>query len=241
MRFSLSALVVLVMLSGLATGARAQETLTMGFDIRYGPLRPAEIAVHAQMDAETYSVRADVESTGIVGLIRDFHFRLATIGTRDDAGFDPQRFNGDINTGWHHSRVDLRYADGLPQVISLSPPVAQAEWALDPATQGGTVDPLTALFMLARPRARGALCGISVEMFDGRRRGRLSLAAPIADGASLRCAGVYRRVGGFAPEDMVSFDRLAFDVVFETDAEGLWHLMRGSTQTPYGRMRFRRR
>jgi hypothetical protein len=220
-----------------APAAGAQETLSMRFDVRFGPVRAADVRIEAEQDARRYRIRGTAESTGIVGLIRDFRFDLAADGTREGNVYRPAFFMGDIDTGWHETQVEMQYLAGVPTVLSLSPEDTVADWTLDAAAQTGTLDPLTALLALIWPGPRADLCGVTLDTFDGRRRGRLMLAAPMQEGADLVCAGLYQRVAGFPPEDMANYDRLHFTVVFETTGNGDWRLARAVTQTPYGRMR----
>lgn len=221
----------------IAPAVSAQEQWSMRFDVRYGPLRAARVLVDARQDARSYSIRGQAQSTGIVGLIRDFHFDLAADGARVGDAYRPAFFIGDIDTGWHETRVEMQYPGGVPRVLTLAPEEPVEHWTLDPTRQAGTLDPLSALLTLIRPRPRDELCGVTVETFDGRRRGRVSLAEPVEDRGALVCAGLYRRLAGFSPEDMADYDRMPFTVVFEQSDAGSWHLTRAVTQTPYGRMR----
>jgi hypothetical protein len=134
----------------------------------------------------------------------------------------------------------MHYSGGVPVIDRIAPAEPQNDWSLDAANQGGTVDLLTALFRAARPRPRDALCDWSLDLFDGRRRSRLTLGPIEGHRNSLTCAGEYRRLAGYPPEDLASYDHMPFRLTFEPGDAGNWLLTRIDTQTPYGRMRILR-
>ena len=72
------------------------------------------------------------------------------------------------------------------------------------------MDPLTAMFATLRDVAPGQECQVSLKMFDGRRATRLTLGGRQAAGDKVTCAGEYRRVAGFSPEDMAEKTRFPF-------------------------------
>jgi hypothetical protein len=103
----------------------------------------------------------------------------------------PQVYRGEV----HRSGVDTRSrvdyaADGA--VIGESTPPAMTPWPVTPALMRGTVDQLTALFMMERQLAARASCALTVAVFDGRRRYDLHFA----DGAPETIAVAGKRGAG---------------------------------------------
>lgn len=215
----------------LATEAR--------FEVRYGPFRPAEVTLSATGDAQSYAVEGHVASSGVVGLLRAFHFDLRAEGARDGDSLVPGRFAGDLDTGRRQHRVTMTYDAGVPRIEAIAPEEPPTGWTLDPATQGGTLDPVSALFLLAHAQP-DVPCDRVIDLFDGRRRARLQLEPARANARAAQCDGAYQRVAGYAPEELRDYRALPFTLTYRRDDDGLWQLTRIVTQTPYGRMRINR-
>ena len=111
---------------------------------------------------------------------------------------------------------------------------------VDPATQVGTVDPLTAMFATLRDVAPGRECGRSLKMFDGRRSSELRLGAPQTDGENVVCAGEYRRIGGFPPDDMAERTRFPFTLTYAPAGDRM-QVVEVAMDTLYGKARLVRR
>ena len=236
----LLALAVLALLLLSAPAARAQDAMMAAFEVRYGLFHIADIAVTANEDAESYEATGRVTGAGLVRYVRDFHFDLAVQGHRSGGTYAPSLYHGDADTGRRQVQVDMRYQQGAPEILRIAPPETPGPWSISAADQTGTDDPLTALFRVIRPRPREALCGWSVDLFDGRRRARLTLDPPQTEGDSITCDGTYQRVAGYSPIELADYTALPFALVFQSDTGEDWHLTRMVTQTPYGRMRILR-
>lgn len=228
---------LLVLLAVWPTMLMAGDDLTARFDVRFGPLRVAEIVIAATETGDAYAAAGRVTGAGLAGAFRDIHFDMAAEGRRDGPHLVPLTYREDVNTGRRASRVALRYVDGLPVVVSALPVRATRDWDIDPAEQPGTIDPMSALYRLARPRPLAELCNWSVAVFDGRRRSSLSLDVAEADGASLLCEGRYARIAGFPPEAMAERGVFPFTAEYRRLPDGDWRLTRVVAQTLYGRVR----
>ncbi|WP_071672850.1 DUF3108 domain-containing protein [Nioella nitratireducens] len=221
----------------LPHAALAQDIFTARYDVRFGPLRIAEIVLRASDTQSAYAVAGRVTSAGIAGAFRDIRFDLAAEGRRIGVAFLPLSYREDVDTGRRASRVSLVYPDGGPVLQSIIPAHAPQPWDVDPAAQGDTIDPMSALYRLARPRPLEALCDWSVAVFDGRRRSSLSVGPVEVESGRALCLGVYARIAGFPPEDMAERRDFPFVVEFSAEEDGRWRLTRVETQTLYGRVR----
>ena len=223
----------LLLTLGLAVPASALEAR---FEVRYGILHVADVTVSASEDAQSYAAEGHVVTAGLVGLLRSVHLDLSVQGRRQGETLDPQHYRGDVDTGRRQIQSELAYTDGVPRILALAPPEPAQPWDIDAADQGGTLDPMSALYSLLRPRPE-VPCGQVLELFDGRRHSRLRVDAAHVSGNDAQCSGAYIRVGGYSATELQDYQALAFSLDYRRDAGGDWQLTRIVTHTPYGRMR----
>ena len=221
----------------MPASALAQEDIIARYQVRFGPLRVADVMFQATETDSAYAAAGRVTSAGLAGAFRDIRFALSSQGWRDGTGPVPHFYREDVDTGRRVSEVEISYLSGIPSVQRIMPDPPPAAWDLSPEDQAGTLDPMSALYILARPRPLARLCDWSVAVFDGRRRSVLRLDPAETDGQDATCEGAYQRVAGFPPEDMAERRVFPFQATFTAMANGDWRLTRVETQTLYGRVR----
>ena len=229
-------LLVILILAAAPAAAQTQQE----FDVRFGALRVAQLILAVREEGASYALAGRAESTGMVAVFRRFRFDMAATGTRGAAGLASLSYREDIDTGRRASTVDMRWQGGVPVVDARSPDGPPEPWDIDPPEQTGTIDPLSALYSLARPRPEAELCNIALAVFDGRRRSALSLGPATVDGAGRICGGLYARVAGFSPEDMAERREFPFTARFASGPDGLWALTSVELQSLYGPVRILR-
>ncbi|MBF9030224.1 DUF3108 domain-containing protein [Rhodobacterales bacterium HKCCE3408] len=217
----------------IATGASAQ-TYRQDFDVRWNGLRVARLVLAVRDEEAAYALAGRAESTGMAAIFRSVRAEMSAQGSFDGDRPRPFAYSEDLDTGRRASTVTLSYRDGVPEIVARNPDGPPEPWDIDPADQSGTIDPLSALFSLVRPRAAEATCGWSEDVFDGRRRSRLMLgtAEPSADGIS--CPGLYERIAGFRPEELADRTDFPFRATFREGPDGLWVLTGIELQSLYG-------
>ncbi|MBF9034024.1 DUF3108 domain-containing protein [Rhodobacterales bacterium HKCCE2091] len=223
----------------MAAGVPAQ-TAQQEFDVRFGGVRVARLVLAAREDGGAYAVAGRAESTGMVAVFRSLRFDMEAAGRIDGERPVPASYAEDVDTGRRVSTVTLRFSGGRPVVDAITPADPPQPWDVDPAAQAGAVDPLSALYRLARPRLSDALCGWSEAVFDGRRRSDLVVGPPVPMAGGVACEGLYRRVAGFPPEDLAERRDFPFTAFFSETAEGRWVLTRVDLQSLYGAVRITR-
>jgi hypothetical protein len=228
---------LVLFLSLLPASAFAQADYTARYQIRFGPLRVAEAILQANETGDSYAAAGRVTSAGLAGAFREIRFDLASEGLIEASGLRPLAYREDVNTGRRLSEVALGYENGFPTILHALSLTDPGPWALDPARQSDTIDPMSALYMIARPRGFDALCDWSILVFDGVRRSSITLGPVVLGGEVARCAGAYRRLAGFSPEDLDERQVFAFNAEFSQMEDGAWRLTRVETQTLYGRVR----
>lgn len=211
------------------------------FDLTLRGVYAGSLSVSGAVEGKSYVVSGVLKSGGLVALLRKVRYDARSRGTVSGSGFTPARYEEDADTGKRKSQAVMEYVAGVPQVKTYNPPKPPREGAVDPASQGGTVDPLTATFAALRDQPEGAACNSKLTMFDGRRRSQVTLAKPVASGTGILCAGEYRRLAGFSDKDMAEKTRFPFEMRLEPTGDGKLRVVEVSMDTLYGKGRLKRR
>jgi hypothetical protein len=233
-------LLIAALVSFAAATAGAQTTHTGTFDLKLSGVPAGVVGFSAVEDGGQYSAAVEARSSGLVALVRDLSYDARATGRITERGFVPTRYQESANTGERQSRAVMEYVRGVPQVKSYDPPQERRSRDVDPATQGGTVDPMTAIYALLRDVPREEVCTLSVPVFDGRRASRVTTSGPKADGDRIVCAGEYRRIAGFSERQMREKARFPFSITY-APAGDRYRVERIAIDTLYGRATLDRR
>lgn len=227
----------------LALSPAMAEEVAGRFDLSLKGLRAGQLAFAATLEAGAYTASGDLRTTGLAALFRKVHYKAEAQGAwKGGLAFQPKLYREDADTGKRQSQAEMAYRAGVPQVKSYNPPRAPRPYDVEPGAMGGTLDPLTALIAVMAPVEREGLCGLKLKLFDGRRASQVVLApvkAP-SDGA-VECAGEYRRLGGFSPEDMAEKTRFPFRLTYRARDDGRWEVEEVAMETLFGPARLTRR
>ena len=225
-----------------AGGAAAGQQDSAIFDLTLKGLHTGTLSVSGAIEGRSYAASGVLKSGGLVALVRKVRYDARARGTVVNGTFTPTRYEEDADTGKRRSQSVMDYKAGVPQVKVYNPPKAPRPGDLDPATQGGTVDPLTAAYAALRDVAPEEACKLKLVMFDGRRRSQVVLTDPKpASGGGLTCSGEYRRLEGFSAEEMADKSRFPFIMTYAPLPDGRLRVMEISMDTIYGKGRLTRR
>lgn len=204
----------------LLAAPAAAEGLSGRYDLYIGGIRAAEVALRAQWDGQGYVAASELRTTGLAEVFYDGFYRVAAAGALGPAGFLPGTFEADSAFGDDRQKVAVTFADARPVAVSATPAFRKRPWEIVPEAQAGVADPLTAALVLLRPGAGGAVCNRSAEVFDGRRRSRVTLGPPERTPDGIVCPALYERVAGFSPKQMRKWTDWALTVRFTDGPEG---------------------
>jgi hypothetical protein len=182
-----------------------------------------------------------LQSTGLLRLLADIRYDAQVQGARAGMRFSPVRYREEANTGQRQQSAEMVWSRGVPVVENVAPPQEPRPEDLDPATQRGTVDPLTALWTVLRDVPAEKACTATSDVFDGRRRSKLRLHSPQPEGEAILCSGEYRRVAGFADWEMADRVSYPFSVRMEPNGNGLMQVTKVSVDSTYGQVQLVRR
>ena len=233
--------VAMAVLAAVLTASTSHAEDPVVFDLSIRGIRAGTLSFSGQATDGRYAVSGRLESAGLVSLVRQVRYDGKAEGSLRQGRFMPVRYREQADTGKRQSESVMEYRRGVPQVKVYNPPRDLGSDGIDPATQGGTVDPLTALFATLRDVAPGEACNRTLTMFDGKRRSQLVLGTPAAVEGGIACPGEYRRLAGFSADDMAEKSRFPFTVRLVRGASGLMQVEEVTMESIYGNARLKRR
>ncbi len=241
---SIRATAAALSLSALLAGAGSAETIKdqATFDLVMRGITAGTLTFSANQEGEGYAVVGRLASSGILAMIRKVSYDARAQGRIKGGRYIPSSYSEKADTGKRQSESVIAYQGGVPEVRVYNPPREPAPFDVDASTQGGSVDPLTALYATLRDAAPGQECNRTVQMFDGRRASQLALGKPQAQAdGTVTCPGEYRRVAGFSPEDMAEKTRFPFTLTYAPAEAGVMRVTEVAMDSLYGKARLVRR
>jgi hypothetical protein len=190
-------------------------------------IEAARISLAGREEAGRYALAARVRSSGLVSLIADLRHDATVEGTLRGRSFRPEAYRETDED----DTVEVRWGG---TVTSMRTPPRDRPEDVDPADQGGAVDPLTAVWAMLRPQPADEACNRELAVYDGSRRGTLRLGRPRPEGAGLRCAGSFSRDDGYSERQLREGREFAFTLTLAPAGDGLVQGREIRMQTTYG-------
>lgn len=210
------------------------------YAITLAGIRAATLTLSGTEEAGRYRVEGNLESNGLAAIVRRVRYLAQASGSVADRRYLPARYTELFDTPRRQSEAVLTYDKGVPRIVSVKPLPSPDSEALDPAAQGSTVDPMTALYAVLRDTPRGQACHLTLQIFDGRRRSEVTLANPSPQGETLRCTGEYRRIAGFTEKEMRERTRFPFTATLAPIEGDRLRVVEVRVETIFGRATLRR-
>ncbi|MFV0245357.1 MAG: DUF3108 domain-containing protein [Qingshengfaniella sp.] len=230
----------LACLLGLAVPpAWAQEKA--GFTVSFAGLRAGTLAYEASETDGRYEARGSVRSGGLAGIV--FNMRIDATATGQVTG---NRYAPTVYAEIAEERGEtvsrrFRYPAGWPEITRDPPRDRPRRHAAPADQQGGTVDPMTAVFAVLRDRPASLACQLDIALYDGATRARIRLDQPSPIPNGLRCTGRYEREAGFSPAAMARQSVWPLTLTYRTGPEGILQVQDLQFQTNFGAARIQRR
>jgi Protein of unknown function (DUF3108) len=119
---------------------------------------------------DRYTIATDLDTRGIASIFVDLNSHSEVRGRLIQDAARPEAYHGDVlrNGADRHYRIDYR-TDGTV-ASDQTPPLAALHTSAAVDQMRGTVDQLTAFFVLERQLAQRGSCGLVVPVFDGLSR-----------------------------------------------------------------------
>ncbi|WP_245826435.1 DUF3108 domain-containing protein [Rhodobacter aestuarii] len=230
------------LLGALAQPVAADQTDHIAFDVVLKGIKAGELVIDGKIQGNRYGVRGVMQTTGLAGAIKKIRYDASADGTFSRGRFSPRSTAVSAQRGNSRSKNAVIYNAGVPSSVIHEPPRTPRSSDVDPAKQGGTIDPLTALYAVLRDVDRDEACKLKVTMFDGTKRSQVALSSPQAAGDGVVCSGEYRRLAGFSDKDMAEKTRFPFTLTYAPTPDGQrLQVVEISTDTILGKGRLKRR
>ena len=207
------------------------------YDFYISGIRAGQLTVSSQTNGTRYAAAGQVSSGGIIGAFARFAFDGRSEGAIADGGtVVPSRFVAESTSPRAKRRTEIEWRDGVPVRVNVDPP---RDTSPDPTRQGGTLDPVSASYVLLRDRPAAEICATEIDIFDGSRVTRISLGKARSDAGSMICRGQIARIEGEA-QSFNGARAYPFQLVYR-DAGGMARLQRVEAPTSFGRAVLERR
>ncbi len=215
----------------LVTSAAAQDT-SGRYAVRAFGVKVGELDMSGSVGGGRYTVDTEFTTTGLVGTVAGVKFLMSADGAVSSGQFRPRSYKEDMDTGERTSRASLSYSGGVArgtgQMAGNDGP-----YRVSDAEQRGAVDPLTAMFMVLRDQPREGICNFRQKIFDGERLTEVAFGQPKASGSTIKCSGIFKRIGGYSPEDLEKRSSFPLSVTYVA-AGDLMRATRMQADTIYG-------
>jgi hypothetical protein len=230
-RASVAAFLIAVM----PVAAAAEDRQAATFDIYLRGVKAAQLGFSAVEDVGRYSAAAKLQTSGLIGWLRTVGYEAQAQGSLRGHDLVPSSYRERRINDEDERSARMAYRNGVPQGRVFDPPQPPREGDIDPATQGGTLDVMSAIYAVFRDKPRDKVCAVDEYLFDGRRRTRIVAGDPRAEGDTIVCDALYRRIAGFSAADMAERQEFPFRLIYEENGNGTWHVTKVEMDTTYGR------
>lgn len=212
------------------------------FRLSIAGLSVANIVLEINTDGDSYEATAKVRGRGLVGSFVDLDYDGHSEGRLGPDGMpEPQFFRSVRKDDEDGGRTTMiRYSGGTPVSVSAEPPRPSRPWDIAPATQAGTLDPISTALAIIGDRAVGEACNRRIDIYDGRRLARLSLGQRERRDNFWICPGNYRRIAGYPPKRMNEQVDFPFEITYE-QIDGKLRVVRIDMDSTFGSARMQRR
>lgn len=238
-RFKLAFGLCLALVLGAQT-AQAQDE-SGRFKLYIGGIPAGELGFSAKNNGSTYQVAGAVGSTGFIGSLVKVRYKAQSSGTVRSNKLVPNSYTEQANTGRRQQSSKLSFRSGVPVPLQVDPPRKKRSYDVDPSRQKGAYDPLTMIYASLRDVDQAEACTLNQRMFDGRRLSEVVLDAPVIEGETITCTGVYRRLGGFSDKDMKERTEFPFSFRYISAGNGRYRVDRISSASLFGKVVIKRK
>jgi len=194
-----------------APGSQPASQLQVAMTLYAGGITMGKAELDATIRGGDYQVVSNLHTQGVVNAFWQSEIQATASGKLADKNLAPalyDSFNTRQSTG-KRQQVSLTYEGAEAPRLYANPVYPKTEFEVKAQDAKGTLDPLSAITLLASGVAAkdGNPCGVSLPVFDGRRRYNIELTKVrdvdikmdngLYQGKAVQCEARYRPVAGF--------------------------------------------
>lgn len=201
------------------------------------------VSFEGQEDDNSYQLQGFMGSSGFFGLFIGTRYSGAVIGSLQNDNPVPTVFRGRFEQRGQFAQVDIRYKNGRPIDIVRTPARDPLPTDVPMVNVRNHLDPISGLYYVLKDRPQDELCTLDFNVFEGARTARVALApaAVSEENGPVVCNGIYRRTGGFTPEQIGARSDFPFRLTYERSPDGIYRVTEFLATTTYGLARATRR
>lgn len=156
-----------------AMPAGASDRIDLRFEIFAFPgLHILTTQTSGEVTPTGYALAVNLDTRGIASAFVDLHSHSEVYGALLKDGPHPEAYRAEVFRNGVDRHYAVKYlADG--NVVDAQPPPRRHSITIDPARLRGSVDQLTAYFLVERQLARTGSCGATVPVYDGNELYRM--------------------------------------------------------------------
>jgi hypothetical protein len=135
---------------------------------------------------DRYTITTDLDTRGIVSLFIDLNSHSEVHGRLVADAAVPEAYRSDVMRNGVDRRYRIDYAGSGPLASEWAPPANAWQSPIPPQKLLGTVDQLTAYFLVERELGERGTCTVTIPVFDGHSRYNLRFKDAGAETSSRR-------------------------------------------------------
>jgi hypothetical protein len=198
--------------SGGEAPAQAGSTLQVAMTLYAGGVTLGKVDLNTTVRGDQYHSVSNLSTGGVVNAFWQSEIQATSTGTVAPKNFHPGLYDS-FYTGRSDKKqeVSLTYDASGPVRLYADPPYPTTGYEVTPAQQRGTLDPLSAITFFVSGVATSAEnpCGVTLPVFDGRRRydveltkvkdTTVSMDNGLYKGKAVLCEAKYKQLAGYKP------------------------------------------
>ena len=226
---------ILIFIFFYCSAASSYENKEAKFSLKIKGVYVGTLSFSGAIEQGKYNIDGAIKSGGVFKLLNKQEYTAKSTGLLRENSFIPQTYIEFRNKKGKKSSASLSYEKGAPQIRLYNPPREVNADTIDPATQKGSVDPLTAIYATLADIDNRNPCQIDLKVFDGKRQSSVQLFPILKKRKSLiMCFGEYNRVAGFSKKDMEEKTRFPFNLFYKKHSDTKYELKKLIIETIYG-------
>ncbi len=179
------------------------------YEAYYAGLNMARLDLQLDLGSASYEVRSRLRMLGIVNRLWPWEMSAYAKGLRHGSRIEPLTSGQWNNWGGKERFIDMRFMNGIPQVVRIKPDSKTDDRPTVPAKERlGSMDAMGAILTLLTHLDGKEECEARIPVFDGRRRYNLIAEADGSErlesnarspfsGPAIRCILWMEKKGGF--------------------------------------------